>query len=340
MDSLLPLNRSPLEIAIEQALTSEQINTHNHIQMMQRIGSPLLAPVDLLPWLAWTVSVDYWQSELTEAVKREVIAQSKTLHAHKGSVLAVKKAIESAGYGANSEIVEGAEVRHYDGTLFADGSAYFEGESWAKYSINVDLGENKGISVGVSANARSIIERAAPARCHLTDICWKSDIADTVAVNEITAINLSISQEDITPWQIRYDGSTQYNQGTLLSFNGAKTYNGAWDYITNNGSSALSQQQDNELTTHITLSLDDKQSVLVYYDGSIMADGTYKESDSLFAEDDPMQITVTTHLAHNGKKTYGSTGKFFNGNIAANGANNYAWNQHYVGSTQHSLTVN
>lgn len=340
MDSLLPLNRSPLEIAIEQALTSEQINTHNHIKMMQRIGSPLLAPVDLLPWLAWTVSVDEWQSEWTEVVKREVIAQSKTLHAHKGSVWAVKKALESVGYGANSEIIEGAEVRHYDGTLFADGSSYFEGESWAKYSISVDLGESQGISVGASANARSIIERAAPVRCHLTDIGWKSDIADTVAVNEIAAINLSISQEDITPWQIRYDGSKQYNQGTLLSFDGAKNYNGAWSYVTNNGTSALSQQPDNELKTHVTLSLDDKQSVLAYYDGNILADGSYTEADSLFAEDAPMQIIITKHLTHNGKKTYGSAGRFFNGDIKANGVNTYAWNQHYVGSTQQSLTVN
>jgi phage tail P2-like protein len=340
MDSLLPLNRSQLEIAIEQALTSEQISTHDHIKTMQSISSPFLAPTEFLPWLAWSVSVDEWNSNWVESVKREVIAQSRTLHTHKGSVWAVKKALESVGYGANSEIIEGAEVRHYDGTLFADGSAYFEGESWAKYSINVDLGESQGISVGASANARSVIERVAPARCHLTDIGWKSDIADTVAVNEITAINLSISQEDITPWQIRYDGSKQYNQGTLLSFNGAKTYNGNWDYITNNGASALSQQPDNELTAHIALSLDDKQSVLVYYDGNILADGSYTEYDSLFAEDAPMPIIVTTHLVHNGKKTYGDTGGFFNGKIKANGSHLYAWNQHYVGSTQQSLMVN
>lgn len=340
MDSLLPLNRSQLEIAIEQAITSEQINTHNHIETLQHIASPLLAPPEFLPWLAWTVSVDEWQSSWSDSVKREVIAQSRTLHANKGSVWAVKKALESVGFGSNSEIVEGAEVRHYDGTLFADGSAYFEGESWAKYSINVDLGENQGISAGASANARSVIERVAPARCHLTDIGWKSDIADTITASENLATNLSIAQEDITPWQIRYDGSKQYNQGTLLSFNGAKNYNGAWDYATNNGTSALSQQTDNELSTHLTLSIDDKQSVLAFYDGNILADGSYTESDSLFAEDAPMPIIVTTHLVHNGKKTYGSTGRFFNGDIKANGAHLYAWNQHYVGSTQHSLTVN
>jgi phage tail P2-like protein len=334
--SLLPENQTKLEQNLEQVF-GENLPSHLGIKTLWNIDT---IPINLLGVLAWSLSVDDWQDNWPENVKRQTIKDSYLTHAHKGSVWAVKKALESVGYGANSEIIEGAEVRHYDGTLFADGSAYFEGESWAKYSINVDLGENQGISAGASANARSVIERVAPARCHLTDIGWKSDIADTVAVNEITAINLSISQEDITPWQIRYDGSKQYNQGTLLSFNGEKSYNGAWDYVTNNGNSALSQQPDNELTTHVTLSLDDKQSVLAYYDGNILADGTYTESDSLFAEDAPMPIIITKHLTHNGKKTYGSAGRFFNGDIKANGASSYAWNQHYAGSTQQSLTVN
>lgn len=54
-------------------------------------------PADLLPWLAWALSVDEWDSGWSESAKRDFIKQSATVHRHKGTVGAVRNALASLG---------------------------------------------------------------------------------------------------------------------------------------------------------------------------------------------------------------------------------------------------
>ena len=81
MTSLLPPNATPFERALE-AVTA-------------RIGD-ISAPIDTLldpqrisgewlPWLAWALSVDMWDSAWPDAVKRDAVAQSIALHRIKGT---------------------------------------------------------------------------------------------------------------------------------------------------------------------------------------------------------------------------------------------------------------
>ena len=63
-------------------------------------GIPGPARGELLPWLAWTLSVDEWQSDWDEVTKRMVIAESIAIHLSKGSVASVKRILEIVGFPA------------------------------------------------------------------------------------------------------------------------------------------------------------------------------------------------------------------------------------------------
>lgn len=57
-------------------------------------------PADLLPLLAWSLSVDYWSGDWTEEQKREVIRRNWFVHAHKGT----RSAIDAALGGLDQEV--------------------------------------------------------------------------------------------------------------------------------------------------------------------------------------------------------------------------------------------
>lgn len=75
--------------------------------LQQAVENPLIiadlinpdrCPEPFLPYLAWAFSVDKWDENWTENVKRMVIKQSFLLHKHKGTISAVKRVIEPIGY--------------------------------------------------------------------------------------------------------------------------------------------------------------------------------------------------------------------------------------------------
>lgn len=55
----------------------------------------LPCPATLLPWLAWKLSVDWWNENWPETRKRAAIAASPDIHMKKGTPSAIRKAIES-----------------------------------------------------------------------------------------------------------------------------------------------------------------------------------------------------------------------------------------------------
>lgn len=102
--NLLPPNASPLERALENATS--------------RIGS-ITAPIDTLldpatinaewlPWLAWALSSDSWDSDWSEAVKRRAVAESIALHRIKGTRLSIETVL--ARFDELARIVEWHET--------------------------------------------------------------------------------------------------------------------------------------------------------------------------------------------------------------------------------------
>lgn len=92
MQSLLPLNSTQLERAIEVA-TADTAEVP-----LRTLYNPDTCPAHLLYQLAWAWSVDRWDDTWSEAVKRSVIRSAFYVHAHKGTIGALRRVVEPFGY--------------------------------------------------------------------------------------------------------------------------------------------------------------------------------------------------------------------------------------------------
>jgi phage tail P2-like protein len=92
--SLLPRNATQLERLAAQALA--QIR-RTPIPLRQ-LWNPSLCPVEMLPYLAWSFSVDRWSSDWTEATKRAAIRSAYYIHSRKGTIGALRRVVEPLGY--------------------------------------------------------------------------------------------------------------------------------------------------------------------------------------------------------------------------------------------------
>ena len=88
--SLLPSNRTPLE----QALAQVSMEKPALPDVLRRMISPDTCPFELLPWLAIQRSVDRWNPDWSETIKRKVIRDSFEVHKRKGTVGALRRVVE------------------------------------------------------------------------------------------------------------------------------------------------------------------------------------------------------------------------------------------------------
>lgn len=92
--NLLPPNATDFELKIvETASFSTNFNTD--ISSLVRVDE---APSNFLAILAWQFSVDRWQDDWSDEVKRAQIKNSINVHKHKGTNFALRSIVESFGY--------------------------------------------------------------------------------------------------------------------------------------------------------------------------------------------------------------------------------------------------
>lgn len=68
------------------------------------LWDPYKCPLELLPFLAWALSVDNWDDDWPEEIKRNVVAAAPEVHRKKGTVYAVEKALDA--FDMSYKIVE------------------------------------------------------------------------------------------------------------------------------------------------------------------------------------------------------------------------------------------
>jgi phage tail P2-like protein len=91
---LLPPNASQTSRALADAFGQElDIPVPNYT-----LWDPQSCPANILPWLAWSLSVDEWDDNWTEEQKRDAISASVTVHRQKGTIGALKRALQAIGY--------------------------------------------------------------------------------------------------------------------------------------------------------------------------------------------------------------------------------------------------
>ncbi len=93
MDSILPPNSTPLELDLETVCAGIE----NIPVPIRDIWSADTCPADLLPWLAWSLSIDSWKSYWPEHVKRGIINTAITIQRKKGTRQAVGDVVRSFG---------------------------------------------------------------------------------------------------------------------------------------------------------------------------------------------------------------------------------------------------
>ncbi|MBV6287494.1 phage tail protein I [Pseudomonas aegrilactucae] len=147
MQSLLPLNSTPLERAVEAASVED-------LQIALRtLYNPDTCPAHLLYQLAWAWSVDRWDEKWSEAVKRSVIRSAFYIHAHKGTIGALRRVVEPFGYLI--EVVEWFQT-------VPEGVA-------GTFALKVGVSD-EGISEEIYRELTWLIDDARPVSRHMTGL--------------------------------------------------------------------------------------------------------------------------------------------------------------------------
>ena len=150
--SILPPNVSDLERDLELALARiEQIKIP-----IATLWNPWECPLEVLPFLAWALSVDLWRSDWPDTVKRRVVANSLSVHRNKGTRAAVEQALSDLG--VSTDLVEWFEKvpESEPGT--------FEVTAWA--NENITPGDDGVLNPEMYDQIRRAIINAKNTRSH------------------------------------------------------------------------------------------------------------------------------------------------------------------------------
>lgn len=93
---LLPPNASPLERALELAM-AHYGDVEERDVPVDRLWRPRECPVQALPWLAWALGVKRWDPTWPEATRRDVVARAIETHRRRGTIGAVRRALDDVG---------------------------------------------------------------------------------------------------------------------------------------------------------------------------------------------------------------------------------------------------
>lgn len=153
---LLPPNSTQQERAISEAIA----RAADFDVPIHAAWNPWTCPEPLLPWLAWTFSVDEWQPGWTTDEKRAVIANALYIHEHKGTLAALKRAVEPLGY-----IIKIIPWRDEPSTA-------------PPYSFRLEVGvSDKGINETIYQQIERLIEAYRNVRSYMRALTLKADVS-------------------------------------------------------------------------------------------------------------------------------------------------------------------
>lgn len=158
---LLPGNATDLERQAAEALAQiERVPVP-----IRDLINPDRCPVALLPFLAWAVSVDRWDSRWSESAKRGAIRSSYYIHSRKGTIGALRRVVEPLGYLI--EVVEWfqTEPQGVPGT----------------FAIKVGV-SNEGISEETYQELTWLIDDARPVSRHLTGLAISLETSGSLSI--------------------------------------------------------------------------------------------------------------------------------------------------------------
>ena len=169
MTSLLPPNSTDLERKLAE-IGKDAFDLPS-IRIIKDIDQ---VPSQFLPFIAWQKSVDYWDENWQEALKRKVIKESRALHRLKGTPAAIKKALEPFGYEVTLIEWFQAEPNLMPGT----------------FNLELDV-IGKSLNAETYSEINRLVSESKAASRHLANL--------TVTINPILTIrNLIVHQTALT----------------------------------------------------------------------------------------------------------------------------------------------
>lgn len=146
-DRLLPVGSSVLEVATAEAAAQiERVPVP-----LRTLWDPQTCPAELLPYLAWALSVDRWDYSWPEATKRKIIASAFFVHQHKGTISSLRRVVEPLGYLI--------ELREW----------WQENAEPGTFRLVIGVQEN-GITEQMYQELERLINDAKPASRHLSEL--------------------------------------------------------------------------------------------------------------------------------------------------------------------------
>lgn len=92
--SILPPTATALERAVEQA--TARIGAID-VDLPTRLWNPWTCPEEMLPWLAWGLSMDSWDNRWPLLVRRQRVAAAIAIQRRKGTAQSVFDVVDSFG---------------------------------------------------------------------------------------------------------------------------------------------------------------------------------------------------------------------------------------------------
>lgn len=177
--SKLPPSASKMERVMEQVFWEELALIERDIR---NFYDPYQCRVDLLPYLAWEMSVDYWDENWSDQTKRDVIAASNPIHTTKGTRYALDKSIESIRD-------DGLSVTEW----FDDEANLAPGF----FRVNLEA-RNSDIDENTVPQIYTAVNNAKNTRSHLESISITSQIQNPINIGVLSRMGLAIRSG---PWR-------------------------------------------------------------------------------------------------------------------------------------------
>ena len=162
---------------------------------IRTLWTPTTCPVDLLPYLAWALSVDRWDKDWPAERKIAVIQRSYWLHRRKGTRAAVRRVIEDMGFSAT--FAEWFDVGDQPGT----------------FRLEVDVNE-AGLTLKTLDELNRLIGDAKPVSRHLAQMTIATGSKGFAWAGAVTVDGESVTvyPPEYTPDDsIYYDGEAHFD---------------------------------------------------------------------------------------------------------------------------------
>lgn len=171
---------------------------------IRTLWTPTVCPVDLLPYLAWALSVDRWDKNWPAEKKIASIQQSYWLHRRKGTRAAVRRVIEDMGFSAT--FAEWFDVGDEPGT----------------FRLEIDVNE-VGLTPKTLDELNRLVGDAKPVSRHMSTM--------TISVSSRGIVHCAIasySGEVITVYPVGYEPPDDIKYNGLPDFSGDYQYSGEY----------------------------------------------------------------------------------------------------------------